>query len=253
MRIGDIVGRKSYNKDIIFKITNISNNIALLEGVFIRLVATSPLYDLVLISHEELSKKREEDESYYKLILNNIKNNTKHITGKILHLDSDPNYLEKCLKIYRDLGIYAYGVNLKESEFAYHINSLIKEIQPDIIILTGHDSYNKRGIFDLNNYSTTKDYIKAIIEIRKDYSKDDIFVFAGACQSNFEALIAAGANFASSPNRVLIDAYDPAIIGVKASTTSLTKIISLGEITNHTETKGGISGVESYGKMRLLL
>ncbi len=29
--------------------------------------------------------------------------------------------------------------------------------------------------------------------------------FAGACQSYFEALISAGANFASSPARILID------------------------------------------------
>ena len=79
-------------------------------------------------------------------------------------------------------------------------------------------------------------------------------VFAGACQSNFEALMAAGANFASSPKRVNIDAYDPAIIAIKAATTPFNSIISLEEVKGLIDNeKQGVSGIESYGKMRLFL
>ena len=37
-------------------------------------------------------------------------------------------------------------------------------------------------------------------------------MIAGACQSDYEELIKAGANFASSPKRINIHALDPAII-----------------------------------------
>ena len=135
-----------------------------------------------------------------------------------------------------------------------HILELIDKLNPDIIVITGHDAYNQKGIKDLNNYRNTTDYIEAVKLIRKHYSKDHIFIFAGACQSNFEAIMASGANFASSPKRVNIDAYDPAIIAIKAATTPFNEIINLEEIVDLLESKkNGISGVESYGKMRLFL
>ena len=134
------------------------------------------------------------------------------------------------------------------------ILDLIEQLDPDIVILTGHDSYNKQGLKDLKNYRNTTDYVDAVKKIRKHYSKDHIFVFAGACQSNFEAIMASGANFASSPKRVNIDAYDPAIVAIKAATTPFNQIIDIEEIKDVLDSKkNGISGVESYGKMRLFL
>ena len=60
--------------------------------------------------------------------------------------------------------------------------------------------------------------------------------------------------FASSPKRVNIDAYDPAIVAIKAAITPFNEIINLEEIKDLLESKkNGISGVESYGKMRLFL
>ena len=46
-KVGDIVSRKSYNNDIYFKIIDISDNIAILKGVELRLYADSELDDLV--------------------------------------------------------------------------------------------------------------------------------------------------------------------------------------------------------------
>ena len=59
MKEGDIVTRKSYNQDIIFKITGFSkdeNNkkIALLKGVAFRLIADAYLDDLVLVDKKDI-------------------------------------------------------------------------------------------------------------------------------------------------------------------------------------------------------
>lgn len=44
-RIGDVVARKSYNLDILFKITNIYNNgIVDLQGLTVRIVADATLF-----------------------------------------------------------------------------------------------------------------------------------------------------------------------------------------------------------------
>lgn len=49
-------------------------------------------------------------------------------------------------------------------------------------------------------------------EARKyESSHEKLFIIAGACQSNYEELIKAGANFASSPKRINIHALDPII------------------------------------------
>ena len=252
-KVNDYVSRISHNHDIIFRITKIMDDIVILEGIEKRLIANSYVSDLVLVSQETVDKVEQ-------FSLNRIKNITKlsrhklHMTGKILHIDSDEMYLDKCLKLYEQLSLPAYGVFMSEDKIKDRILSLIDELNPDIIVLTGHDSYNKKVIKDLNNYRNTTDYVEAVKKIRKIYSKDHIFVFAGACQSNFEAIMASGANFASSPKRVNIDAYDPAIVAIKAATTPFTNIINIEEIKDLLEAKkDGISGVESYGKMRLFL
>lgn len=251
--LNDKVSRISYNHDIIFKIISIDNDIAILEGFNKRLVATAPLTDLVLVTNERISESVLEATNRIKGIKNKPRAKL-HMTGKILHVDSDKDYLDKCLKLYEELSLPAYGVHMSESNIKYHILELIDNLDPDIVILTGHDSYNKKGIKELKNYRNTTEFVDAVKLIRKHYSKDHIFVFAGACQSNFEAIMASGANFASSPKRVNIDAFDPAIIAVKAATTPFNEIIDLDEIKDLLDSKKqGISGVESYGKMRLFL
>lgn len=55
LKSGSIVARKSYNKDIVFVIDKIigtkqNNKIAILKGLNTRIVADSPLSDLVLMN-----------------------------------------------------------------------------------------------------------------------------------------------------------------------------------------------------------
>ena len=249
----DYVSRISYNHDIIFKIIKITDNDVLLEGFEKRLIANAPVSDLILVDKNKIIEAQNISNIRIKGI-KKFSRNKMHMTGKILHIDADKIYLEKCLKLYEELSLPAYGVHLNEAQIKNHILDLIDKLDPDIVILTGHDSYNKKGIKELRNYRNTIDYVEAVRQIRKHYSKDHILVFAGACQSNFEAIMASGANFASSPKRVNIDAYDPAIIAIKAATTPFNEIINLEEVKDLLDSKkSGISGVESYGKMRLFL
>lgn len=253
MNIEDYVVRLSHNKDIIFKIVEIKNNIAILVGVYVRLIADAPLQDLELINQELLSRADEVDYTHYSNMVSTIKKSSKEVNGKILHLDSDISYLKKCLKFYTDNNIYAYGVCLSEDEMANNIIELVNQIRPDVIVLTGHDSYNRKGVDNLENYTHTLDYIKAIRKVRETFSLDDIFIYAGACGSNFEALIASGANFAASVTRDNIDAYDPAIVAYIAATTRVTNLVSLDKFKKLSKSDNKvIGGIDSYGKMRYI-
>ncbi len=254
MVIGSLVTRKSYNKDIIFEICKIENDIYYLKGVYVRLYATSYLDDLVLVTDEMLRNKDKTEENIETYIISQIKKNKNYLTGKILHLDGDKKYLEKCMNLYKDLGIYAIGYSLDEKDFSNHILSFIDDYNPDIIVITGHDSYNNKGLRNLDNYKNSKYFYETIKKIRNKFYKNEILIIAGACQSNYEALIAAGANFAMSKKRVNIHAFDPAIIAIKSAITPFNKIIKIEDIFKYSQIKNeGIGGVESYGKMRLLI
>ncbi len=254
ININDIVVRISYNKDIMFKIISITNDEALLQGLFIRLTATASISDLEIANQDQIDTYSNKNNLRIKSILSVNKKRSYHMTGKILHLDGDQLYLDQCINLYKELKIPAYGVHLKEPDFKKNILDLIYQVDPDIVILTGHDAYNRQGVKDLNNYLTTQNFIDAVKEIRKHYSKDHIFIFAGGCQSNFEALLAAGCNYASSPKRINIDVYDPAIVAIKAAITPFNQIINLSDLSKTISMdKSLLSGVESYGKMRLLV
>lgn len=73
----------------------------------------------------------------------------------------------------------------------------------------------------------------------------------GACQSFFEAIIAAGADFAASPGRILIDFVDPLIVAEKIAITDENIFISANEISREIkEGSQGISGIGVNGKRK---
>ena len=95
-----------------------------------------------------------------------------------------------------------------------------------------------------NSYSI----INSVKEARKIIpSKDTLIIFAGACQSYFEGIMEAGANFASSPGRILIDFMDPLIVAEVIATTSNNRFISINEmiryISDGIKAVGGIGGL----------
>ena len=93
-----------------------------------------------------------------------------------------------------------------------------------------------------NQYKNSKYFIDSVKEARKfEKSNEKLVIIAGACQSNYEALIKAGANFASSPKRVNIHALDPAIIACNLALTERNKEINLIELLS--KTKNGVDGM----------
>ena len=92
----------------------------------------------------------------------------------------------------------------------------------------------KRGINynDIYNYRNSMHFINTVKEARRYDAEENkkTVIFAGACQSYFEAIMLAGANFASSPARILIDFLDPLVISEKVATTEQYKYITIDDI-----------------------
>ena len=249
-KIGDLVSRISHNNDVLFKIISISDNTAKLLGVNVRLQADSELNDLVISNNNENDRD---------IIERNVKDfnfdraNYFYLPGKILHIDGDEDYLDRSMKFYNSIGIKANGLCLKENEISLKINDLIKEYRPDIIVITGHDAYyKKKGNKDnISNYQNSGNFVKAIKEVRKlEKNQDKLIIVAGACQSDYEELIKAGANFASSPKRINIHALDPAVIASSIAFSDKNKSIDLLKLIEKTKYgSDGIGGIITNGTM----
>jgi len=75
----------------------------------------------------------------------------------------------------------------------------------------------------------------------------------GACQSYYEALILAGANFASSPARILIDFLDPLIVAKNIAITEKDKYVTIEDIVKDLrDGKKGINGIGVNGKKTII-
>ena len=214
--IGDYVTRKSYNNDMVFKIKEIHNDVVILEGVNIRLIADSPINDLNICNDcfEDITKEDRKIINTIQNTMNLDRDEYFYLPGKVLHIDSDKSYLDRCTKFYKDMNIVSFGVICSEKEVPEKVEEYLKDIRPDVLVITGHDAYYDKGNYkDKNGYKNSANFIKAVTTARK-YEKDHekLIIIAGACQSDYEELIKAGSNFASSPKRINIHALDPAII-----------------------------------------
>jgi len=273
---GDIVVRKSYGKDIIFRVINILNKpeekIAVLNGVIERIEADSKIADLELVDKQkvkdilrkmdskienriEKSKQQWEDRNYrIGVVTNQTRAKEKIIAGKILHLDGDRKYSEKSYRYYRKLGLNAIVKYIPEYRQPRVVYQLLESYNPDILVITGHDGMIKRGMRynDIYNYRNSRYFIETVKEARK-YDKQKgkkLVIFAGACQSYFEAIISAGANFASSPARILIDFLDPLVVAEKIALTEKYKYITIDDIAYELrDGRDGIGGIGANGKM----
>lgn len=246
-KIGDLVTRKSYDHDIVFVITDIINEVCYLKGANVRLYADSPKEDLELCP----DVKEDEEEEEYLNRINSLapknRNDYFYLPGKILHIDGDEDYLNRCLKYYNQNDIWAIGILEQEDRLPYQIRDLLEEYNPSIVVITGHDAYYKSS----SSYKNSDNFIEAVKEARKyEKSHDKLIIIAGACQSNFEELIKAGATFASSPKRVNIHALDPAVVAAKISLSDVTKDIDLKGIIENTKYGiKGIGGIKTKGTM----
>lgn len=270
---GDIVGRISYGKDILFivdRILNTNNNkeIAILKGIIVRIKADSPVEDLEIIDKRIVERNvksfEERIQFFLKKFINTIENNKKEkrikkllYTGKILHLDGDRRYSEKSNKYYKGLGVNAIVKNIPENKQPNSIKLLLQKYSPDILVITGHDGMIKNGTKyqDIYNYRNSSYFVKSVKEARSFYKNDkDLVIFAGACQSFYEAIIEAGANFASSPARILIDFLDPLVVAQTVAITEENKFITINDIEkNLRDGIKGINGVGAFGKKKIIV
>lgn len=250
-KIGDLVTRKSYNNDVIFRIVEVDEKIVYLKGLNIRLCADSSMDDLKLVENAKIDDSDVIDRVSTSINLD--RNEYFYLPGKILHFDGDVEYLDRCMKFYKRLKIMAYGVNLKEEEIPLEITKYLEDLKPDIVVITGHDVYYKKNgdINDIESYKNSKNFANAV-KIAREYEKshDKLIVIAGACQSDYEDLIKSGANFASSPKRVNLHALDPAIIASSIALSDKSKPIDLLNIIEKTKYKAeGIGGIITNGTM----
>jgi spore coat assembly protein len=287
---GDIVARKKYGRDLFFKvkaliITDSGNTTALLRGINVRLIADAPLEDLELQPAEEVLRYRHTDIQKHSCCIRRIIRRREaerdmlvyrgdelkskeegyreglsgesffESPGRVLHIDGDEEYLDKCMHTYQQLKIPAQGMYLAEERQASKIKELLQEYTPDILVITGHDGLirDKIRYDELDNYRHSKHFVAAIRAARTlRPTHDDLVIFAGACQSHYEALLAAGATYASSPKRVLIHAYDPVFIVERIAFTSISQTVGPADIIKDTITGiEGVGGVEIKGKLRL--
>ena len=243
---GDIVVRKSYGKDIIFRVINILNKpeekIAVLNGVIERIEADSKIADLELVDKQK------------------VKDILRKMDSKI------ENRIEKSKQQWEDrnyrIGVVTNQTRAKEKIVKYIpeyrqprvVYQLLESYNPDILVITGHDGMIKRGMRynDIYNYRNSRYFIETVKEARK-YDKQKgkkLVIFAGACQSYFEAIISAGANFASSPARILIDFLDPLVVAEKIALTEKYKYITIDDIAYELrDGRDGIGGIGANGKM----
>lgn len=245
--VGDFVSRYSHGNDLIFKIVEIKEKLVILKGVNVRLVADAFIEDLKKI---DKNNEDEDDRDVVKKVeefANLDRSEFFYLPGKILHIDGDQDYLKRCKEFYEKIKVLAYCINISEEETALEIGDYLTKINPNIVVITGHDAYNK----DNNTYKNTGNFIKSIYEVRKyEKSQDKVIIIAGACQSNYEELIKAGANFASSPKRINIHALDPAIIASSIALSDKNKVIDVINILDKTKyKKEGMGGLITNGTM----
>ncbi len=274
--VGMIVSRLSYGSDVLFEVIQImeknKRRVALLRGLGTRLMADADIDDLKMASTEDCKNCRERvlEEAREFLwpaaeILADKRSRMGqpyldkphqylNFPGRVLHLDGDKEYLAGSLERYRQLNIDAKGIAVAEEEQSAVVTKYLRKFKPDLLVITGHDGIKSKGDPQkLSSYYSSQFFVETVERARDfENNKDDLIIFAGACQSFYEELIKKGANFASSPARILIHAFDPLLIVKGIAFASIGEVIDPFELISGTISGiGGIGGIESHGCLRL--
>lgn len=146
---GNIVARKSHNKDILFIIKDIieidQNKTVLLNGLTVRITADAPIDDLEIVPKEIILAENKKLNNRLKNRIERIsyKKTSKGIrlkevvnTGKILHLDGDRKYTDKSYKYYKKLGLNAVVKYIPEYKQPIFVKDLLLKYNPDILVIT---------------------------------------------------------------------------------------------------------------------
>ena len=191
------------------------------------------------------------------MITEGIKNNKKIGSyATILHLDGDKKYAKRAISYYNNLNLRAIVENIKEEEQPQKVINLLEKYQPDILVSTGHDKMFKKGqdLYKIENYKNSKYFIDTVIKARKwQCSEEKLIIFAGACESFYEAIMLAGANFASSPARIMVEYRDPLIIASKIAYTDPSMYVKMEDLLPYLKSNyNGIGGNRAKGKKKVI-
>lgn len=246
----EIVTNKKDSKKILYKVIEESENDYLLTGINYRIKTKVEKRDVEKASDNLLNIENTKNESYF--IKKNYRlKNKRCLLGTVLHIDTDEEYLNKCVDLYNNVDVYVYPMLCDEENLSKNILNKNLFFNPDVIVITGHDYFYGNNKKDIKNYMNSKYYIDAVLCAKQKYPNS--VIVAGACQSLFEALIASGANFASSPKRKNIHVYDPAVIAITVCTTSHKQIVDFEKVNKYiSDFKDAFGGVETFGKMKVL-
>ncbi len=265
MEIGDIVVAKHNHEQLNFSISDIktidNKKVYKLHCLDYRLVLDLEEKDISPVEITEVETFARSNANKTLEIINKILHErTKDYINEIekttvLHIDSDKGYLDLCMRTYNKLNIDAYGEYIPSEEQSKQIKTLLDKYKPTVLVVTGHDVLIKQDEkYSLDSYENSKHFIETIKVARTLIpSKSDLIIIAGACQSYYEEIIKAGANFASSPKRVLIHAIDPVLVAERIIFTNITKVVDGKEAVKHTISgNDGFGGIETIGTLRSL-
>ncbi len=280
---GDVVARLSYGEDVLFRVVRLfeldGTQCALLRGVSLRLLADAPTSDLVLVQAKERSNLKELlrgalQKAMTAPLLRAGEQPQRSVNvgalpaaqdddtdpfvrypGRVLHVEGDQSYVEESREYYRQMQVPAVVVRVPEEKQPDMVLELLREHRPSILVLTGHDGFSvrRKDPSDLHNYRTSRHFVDAVKRARSyQPSLDALVIIAGGCQSNFSALLEAGANFASSPGRIFVHCYDPILVAERVASTSIEAFVDLSDTLTSTITGlDGIGGVQTRGQLRL--
>lgn len=245
--MGEFVILNDEDDKIVYKITKSENDKFILVGLNYRKIIAVNKNKVRSVGDDFLGLETLKTGIYEKGV--GVKSNNNLKLGTVLHIDSDLSYLNRCVELYKKVGVYCYPVLTKEADIEEKVDEI--DFMPDVVVITGHDFYNGGNIKDISSYTNSAYFVNGVKKIRNKYP--NAVIIAGACQSNFEALIANGADFASSPKRKNVHIFDPVVIAIAVSTTSIRKIVNFQKQEKYIEGfKDSYSGLETYGKMRML-
>lgn len=102
-KIGDFVTRKSHNNDMVFKIMDLDDDIAILSGINMRLTADAPIDDLSICKGCADDYIKDDDTLLDRMsdIANLNRDEYFYLPGKILHIDTDTQLSNKASNPYK--------------------------------------------------------------------------------------------------------------------------------------------------------
>ncbi len=173
----------------------------------------------------------------------------------ILHLDGDKKYSKKAFNYYNNMNLNAIVKNIPENRQPEEVISLLEIYKPDILVATGHDMMLKKGqdLYKVENYKNSKYFAKTVRNARLwERSDEKLAIFAGACESFYEAIMIEGANFATSPARIMVEYRDPIIIATHIACTDSKKILKMDDLIPYLKSNfNAVGGNMAKGKKKV--